>query len=39
MLDPAGLALIVGDLENQADGADPVDRKYRAQAICAASSP
>ena len=31
MLDPAGLALIAGDLENHADGADPVGREHRAQ--------
>jgi len=31
VLDPAGLILFAGELENCADGADPVDRKYRAQ--------
>jgi len=31
ILDPAGLTLVAGELENRADGADPVDRKYRAQ--------
>jgi hypothetical protein len=31
ILDPVGLTLVAGELENRADGADPVDRKYRAQ--------
>jgi hypothetical protein len=31
LLDPVGLTLVAGELENRADGADPVDRKYRAQ--------
>jgi hypothetical protein len=31
LLDPVSLTLVAGDLENRADGADPVDRKYRAQ--------
>src|ERR1700720_2518387 len=31
ILDPAGLTLVAGELENRADGADPVERKYRAQ--------
>ena len=31
ILDPVDLTLVAGALENRADGADPVDRKYRAQ--------
>jgi hypothetical protein len=31
LLDPVGLTLVAGELENRADGADPVERKYRAQ--------
>jgi hypothetical protein len=31
LLDPVGLTRVAGELENRADGADPVDRKYRAQ--------
>jgi hypothetical protein len=31
ILDPVGLTLVAGELENRADGADAVDRKYRAQ--------
>jgi hypothetical protein len=31
LLDPVGLTLVAGELENRADGADPIDRKYRAQ--------
>jgi hypothetical protein len=31
LLDPVGLTLVAGELENRADGADFVDRKYRAQ--------
>jgi hypothetical protein len=31
ILDPVGLTLVSGELENRADGADSVDRKYRAQ--------
>ncbi len=31
ILDPVGLTLVAGELENRADGADPVERKYRAQ--------
>jgi len=31
IIDPTGLTLVAGELENRADGADPVDRKYRAQ--------
>jgi hypothetical protein len=31
ILDPVDLTLVAGELENRADGADPVDRKYRAQ--------
>jgi hypothetical protein len=31
ILDPASLALVAGELENPADGADPFDRKYRAR--------
>jgi hypothetical protein len=31
LLDPTGLTLVAGELENRADGADSVDRKYRAQ--------
>ncbi len=31
ILDPAGLILFAGELENCMDGVDPVDRKYRAQ--------
>src|SRR5258708_32395770 len=30
ILDPVGLTLVAGELENRADGADPVERKYRA---------
>src|ERR1700686_3488048 len=30
LLDPVGLTLVAGELENRADGAD-LDRKYRAQ--------
>jgi hypothetical protein len=31
LLDPVGLTLVAGELENRADGANPIDRKYRAQ--------
>jgi hypothetical protein len=31
ILDPGGLELVAGELENRANGADAVDRKYRAQ--------
>jgi hypothetical protein len=31
LLDPVGLTQVAGELENRADGADPVERKYRAQ--------
>jgi hypothetical protein len=31
ILDPVGLTLVAGELENRADGADPVERKYRAK--------
>ena len=31
ILDPVDLTLVAGELENRADGADPVDRKYRAK--------
>ena len=31
ILDPVGLTLVAGELENRADGADAIDRKYRAQ--------
>ena len=31
ILDPVSLTLVAGELENRADGADSVDRKYRAQ--------
>jgi len=31
ILDPVNLTLVVGELENRADGVDPVERKYRAQ--------
>src|SRR3984893_19178526 len=31
ILDSVDLTLVAGALENRADGADPVDRKYRAQ--------
>jgi hypothetical protein len=31
ILDPVGLTLVAGELENRADGGDPVERKYRAQ--------
>jgi hypothetical protein len=31
ILDPVGLTLVAGELENRADAADPVERKYRAK--------
>ena len=31
ILDPVDLTLVAGELENRADGAEPVDRKYRAK--------
>ena len=31
ILDPLGLTLVAGELENRANGADAVDRKYRAK--------
>jgi hypothetical protein len=31
ILDPVGLILVAGELENRADGADAVDREYRAK--------
>ena len=31
ILDPVGLTLVAGELENRADGANLIDRKYRAQ--------
>jgi hypothetical protein len=31
ILDPVGLTLVAGELENRADGVDAIDRKYRAQ--------
>ena len=31
ILDPVDLTVVAGELENRADGADPVERKYRAQ--------
>jgi hypothetical protein len=31
ILDPAGLTLVAGEMENRVGGADPVDRKDRAQ--------